>query len=148
MGSASEVWDEYAPSFDLQADHGLRDREVRDAWWAVLSSVLPDAPARIADLGCGTGSVTTLLAEHGVLVEGIDISPDMLRIARAKEAQIAPAASCVEGDAGDPPLQPGAFDAVFCRHVLWVFDDQDAVLPRWIRLLRPGARLIHATVLS
>jgi SAM-dependent methyltransferase len=41
-------------------------------------------PGRVADLGCGTGNLTVALAGEGVHVTGIDLSPDMLAIARDK----------------------------------------------------------------
>jgi methylase of polypeptide subunit release factors len=58
-------WDEQAASFDQEPDHGLLDPTVRAAWIAVLTDVLPPAPARILDLGCGTGTLAVLLAEAG-----------------------------------------------------------------------------------
>ena len=48
----------------------------------------------------------------------------------------------VLGDAADPPFAPASADVVLCRHVLWALDDRDAVLARWVRLLRPGGRLV------
>ena len=41
-------------------------------------------PETVLDLGCGSGAVTLLLAKEGFDVTGIDISPDMLAIARSK----------------------------------------------------------------
>ncbi|HET7357080.1 MAG TPA: class I SAM-dependent methyltransferase, partial [Nocardioidaceae bacterium] len=77
------AWDAEAAAFDEEPDHGLRDPEVRRAWRALLAEVLPPAPSRIADLGCGTGSLATLLAEEGHVVHGVDVSPEMLSRARA-----------------------------------------------------------------
>ena len=41
-------------------------------------------PKRMAECGCGTGSMTVEFADMGVRVTGMDISPDMLRIAGQK----------------------------------------------------------------
>jgi precorrin-6B methylase 2 len=51
-------WDAEAARFDEEPDHGLRDPEVRACWRTLLLSALPPAPARVADLGAGTGSIT------------------------------------------------------------------------------------------
>ena len=55
-----EIWDLEAASFDDEPDHGLADPETRAAWRELLLGVLPEPPARIADLGCGTGTLTRL----------------------------------------------------------------------------------------
>ena len=76
------MWDAEAPGFDDEPDHGLRDPLVRDAWRSLMRSVLPPIPARVADLGCGTGTLSLLLAEDGYAVDGVDFSPEMVRRAR------------------------------------------------------------------
>ncbi|GAB2867595.1 hypothetical protein GCM10027026_17010 [Myroides odoratimimus subsp. xuanwuensis] len=79
-----ELWDREALTFDDEADHGLADPATRAAWRDLLLGVLPAAPARIADLGCGTGTLTRLLVDEGYDVDGVDFSPEMIRRARAK----------------------------------------------------------------
>jgi SAM-dependent methyltransferase len=139
---AERFWDAQAARFDEEPDHGLRDPEVRARWREVLLSALPPAPARIADLGCGTGSVTVLLAAEGYDVHGVDLSGAMVAAAEAKAAEAGVPASVRQGDAAFPPLEPASFDVVFARHVLFALPDQEAVVGRWIRLLRPGGRLV------
>lgn len=137
MTSARE-WDAEAAGFDEAADHGLAAPDCREAWRRLLVDVLPTAPARIADLGCGTGTLSALLAGEGYAVTGLDFSPAMVDRARAK----APELEFVVGDASAPPLPAGAFDVVLSRHVLWAMPDPVAALARWITLLAPGGRLV------
>ena len=138
---AIRLWDDEAAGFDEPADHGLRDPAVRDAWREVLLDALPPAPARVADLGCGTATLSLLLAEAGYVVDGVDFSPAMVERARAKVAGRTDV-TVVEGDAATPPLPAASYDAVLCRHVLWALPDQVAVLGRWVDLLVPGGRLV------
>src|SRR6478736_9546018 len=105
----SDSWDAQAATFDNEPDHGLRDPLVRDAWRSLLRSVLPPIPARVADLGCGTGTLSLLLAEDGYAVDGVDFSPEMVRRAIAKVGSF-PATSFVVGDAADPGLAEAAYD--------------------------------------
>jgi SAM-dependent methyltransferase len=135
-----ELWDGEAATFDEAADHGLRDPAVREAWRALLLSVLPPAPARIADLGCGTGTLALLLGAEGYAVDGVDFAPEMIRRAREKES--VGQASFTEADADDPPLEPGTHDVVLCRHVLWAMPDPAATLRRWTDLLCSDGRLV------
>ena len=131
-------WDDQAATFDDEADHGLRDPSVRRAWADLLVPHLPPAPAAVADLGCGTGSLTALLAEAGHHVRGLDLSARMVAAARAK----APGVDFRQGDASNPPYEPGSFDVVLARHVLWALPDPAAALSRWRALLKPNGRLV------
>jgi SAM-dependent methyltransferase len=137
----SEFWDAEAATFDDEPDHGLRDPGVREAWRLLLRDHLPEPPARVADLGCGTGSLSVLLADEGYAVDGVDFSPEMVDAAREKAAG-RPHVTFAVGDASEPPFEPGSYDVVLCRHVLWALPDQPAVVARWAGLLRPGGRLV------
>ena len=134
-------WDEQAATFDDDADHGLREPAVRQAWADLLLPLLPPA-ARVADLGCGTGSLSLLLAQAGHDVHGVDLSPRMVEVARAKAAAAGVPARFSVADAAAAPVEPGSVDVVLARHVLWVFEEPGDVLASWISLLRPGGRLL------
>jgi ubiquinone/menaquinone biosynthesis C-methylase UbiE len=135
-------WDCQAATFDEQPDHGLRDPKIRDAWQRLLLEYLPPAPGAVADLGCGTGSLSVLLAEAGYTVTGLDSSPLMLREARAKARGARVNARFVTSDAAAPELPAGSFGIVLARHVLWAMPDIGAVLGSWVKLLRPGGTLV------
>lgn len=137
-------WDAEAPAYDEAADHGLRDPACRAAWRERLVGEMPPAPARVADLGCGTATLSLLLAEEGHRVDGIDLSPEMLSRARAKvaDAGATDRVTLAIGDAATPQLEQAAYDVVLCRHVLWALPDPADALARWVALLRPGGRLV------
>ncbi|MGZ4448603.1 MAG: class I SAM-dependent methyltransferase [Nocardioides sp.] len=135
------LWDAEAAAFDEAPDHGLRDPAVRAVWRDLLLGALPAAPGRVADLGAGTGTLSLLLADAGFRVDGVDLSPEMVRLARAKAAG-RDDVTFVEADASAPPLEAGRYDAVVCRHVLWALPDPVAALRRWEALLAPGGRLV------
>ena len=137
----SDQWDAEAVLFDEEADHGLHDPLVRDAWRSLLIGLVPPAPTRIADLGCGTGTLALLLAEEGHDVDGVDFSPEMVRRAHAKAGSFG-GCSFVVADAADPPLAQGEYDVVLCRHVLWALPDPAGALDRWAALLKPDGRLV------
>lgn len=140
-GQTPALWDGQAATFDDEADHGLRDPATREAWRDLLLPVLPEGPARIADLGCGTGTLAVLLSEAGHRVDGVDFSPEMVRRARAKAAAVSSLRFAV-GDASAPDLERAAYDVVLSRHVLWALPEPAAALARWVELLAPGGRLV------
>lgn len=133
-------WDMMAATFDDEPDHGLRDPVVRRAWAARLRSWLPDRAGDVLDLGCGTGSLSLLAAEQGHRVTGVDRSPAMVELARAKLA--GRDAVFLTGDAVTPPVGEQRFDTVLARHVVWTLPDPGRALRHWRELLRPGGRLV------
>ncbi|AOR35202.1 SAM-dependent methyltransferase [Streptomyces fodineus] len=139
-GAADIDWDAQAGAFDDEPDHGLRDPVIRAAWATRLRSWLPEHPADVLDLGCGTGSLSLLAAEQGHRVTGVDASSAMVERARAKLA--GRDAVVLRGDAAAPPVGEQRFDVVLVRHVLWTLPRPERVLRRWRDLLRPGGRLV------
>jgi len=142
MSGDAAYWDDQAATFDDGADHGLRDPQVREAWRRLLLAHLPSAPAAVADLGCGTGSLSVLLAAGGYAVTGLDFSPAMIRAARRKARAASVTARFVLSDATAPNLPAASFDVVLARHVLWAMRDTNRALAAWIRLLLPGGTLV------
>lgn len=134
-------WDGQSATFDDEPDHGLRDPAVRRAWASLLLPLIQPA-SEVADIGCGTGSLSVLLAQAGHEVTGIDLSSRMVDAATAKAVAAGVSATFAQGDAQQPALEPGAFDVVLVRHVLWALPDPVAALRRWDALLRPGGSLL------
>jgi trans-aconitate 2-methyltransferase len=115
------------PFFDLVAQVGATD------------------PGYVADLGCGPGNLTEVLARRwpGASVAGIDNSPEMIAAARevqAAGAQQVPNLSFALGDVWDwQPERP--VDVLTCNAVLQWVPGHDELLLRWAGLLAPGGWL-------
>jgi len=137
---ARELWDAEAPTFDDEPHHSLDDPLLRSLWWDVLEPVVPAPPAVVADLGCGTGSLSVLMAERGHSVVGVDVSPVMLSRARDKAARAGVDVVFAVGDAAAPPVVD--VDLIVTRHVVWALGDIAAALDTWFSLLAPGGRLV------
>lgn len=135
-------WNDYAEAYDREPDHGMGDPATRRAWASLLGQWLPSAPARVADLACGTGALTVLAAELGHEVVGVDLADRMLERARAKTAGFGDRVRIVRGDVADPPVAPHGVDVVTARHIVWTLPDPWSALRRWVELVRPGGRLL------
>jgi SAM-dependent methyltransferase len=106
-----------------------------------------DRPGRLIDLGCGTGRLLLTFARRGFWVLGVDLSEEMLRVARAGAAADGLQvhllkANLVELDG----LQDQSFDYAACLFsTLGMIDGQrqrQQVVDHAYRLLRPGCRFI------
>lgn len=136
-----QYWDNLAPSFDDEPDHGLRNPIILETWTKLLKEHIPFANGTILDIGCGTGSISVVLAGLGHKVIGIDLSPEMTSLAQAKaEAHGYPIKFHVM-DAAFPLFSQQQFDLILCRHLLWALPEPEQVLQRWIKFLRPSGRL-------
>lgn len=131
-------WNSAAATFDESPDHGLIDPLIRAAWSARLRTWIPGSGSDVLDIGCGTGSLSQLVAGFGHRVLGFDLAPAMVAAARRKTASD----RVVVGDASMPPLSPRSVDVVLARHLLWTLPDPHAALRSWVRLLRPGGHLV------
>ncbi|MER7582321.1 class I SAM-dependent methyltransferase [Kitasatospora sp. NPDC097691] len=147
----AEYWDAAAAGFDEEPDHGLRAGHTRSAWARLLrtwvASGPPDVPdvpdvLDVLDVGCGTGSLSLLLAEAGHRVTGVDLAPRMVEQARRKLSDAGLSGRFLVGDAAAPPTGGEAFDVVLSRHLVWTLPDPGAALREWVHRLRPGGRLV------
>ncbi|MCX5175471.1 class I SAM-dependent methyltransferase [Streptomyces virginiae] len=138
----TEYWDAAAAAFDDEPDHGLRQEHTRAAWSRRLRSWLPGGSADVLDVGCGTGSLSLLLAEAGHRVTGVDLAPRMVERAEAKLAAAGLAGRFLVGDAADPPTGQERYDVLLCRHLVWTLPDPGAALRAWVARLGPGGRLV------
>ena len=104
----------------------------------LLARVPLEVPERIADLGCGPGNATALLAARWprAALVGVDSSAKMLERAR----QTGPSADWVQADLAD--WRPdGDFDLLYSNATLQWLPDHGPVLTRWFAALAPGGCL-------
>ena len=115
-------------------------RAVGDA----IRTALADKPIRsLLDLGTGTGRMLELFGpaiERGL---GLDLSLDMLALARARLDRAGlKHCSVRHGDIYDLALPRDSFDVVIIHQVLHFLDDSARAIAEAARVLRPGGRLL------
>lgn len=106
----------------------------------------PQPGEHILDVACGTGVVTRFAAKlvgpDGRVV-GLDLSPEMLKIARMikPDGQQLPVIEWDEGDVNALPYENETFDIVCCAFGFMFFPDRIAALKEIRRVLKPGGRM-------
>lgn len=139
-------FDRVAPEWDVVGSAFARGA----ARWRALACLVPDELV-VADVGCGTGSMTRLLARSAARVVAIDHSDAMLARAQANLTEHAPdRAARVEfrrGELDRLPLADGEVGAIFASLVLHHVPDLFAALREMRRALAPGGRLVVTDLL-
>lgn len=99
---------------------------------------------RILDIGCGPGFFEILLGEAGCAIQAVDASPAMLRQAEDNLASVglAGTARFQEADAAALPFPGDSFDMIVSRNLSWLMRDLEAAYAEWLRVLRPGGRML------
>jgi trans-aconitate 2-methyltransferase len=106
----------------------------------LLARVGATAPATVADLGCGPGNLTVLLAERwpDAEVRGVDSSPEMIAAARRDHVGVV---GVEVADLRDWTAPEGGVDVLVSNATLqWVPEHLD-LLPRLVGQVRPGGWL-------
>ena len=134
----------YFKAHAAQWDRIRRLHAADEAVEAEIRATLADRPFRsVLDLGTGTGRMLELLGpgiERGL---GIDLSLDMLALARARLDRAGlKHCSVRQGDIYDLPLPRDAFDVVIVHQVLHYLDDGARAIREAARVLRPQGRLL------
>lgn len=140
---AAHYFAAHADEWDSLRSLHIADTEVE----ARLAQILRSAPlGRVLDVGTGTGRIVELFAAEASRLVAIDSSPEMLRLARAKIANLSPEiASKVDiklGDFNMLPVGDSEFDTVIFHQVLHYAQHPEAVIAEAIRTLKPGGRLV------
>src|SRR5215210_8056241 len=144
--SSSEVGSARArpPDFGPLAETYDRLRPVDAGWWELFELLVELGRLegrRVLDVGCGTGTLTSALAERGARVWGVDPSEEMLVLARQRAGR---RIGLRLGRAEELPFKDAWFERAVLRLVVHLVD-RALALPELARVLAPGGRVVLAT---
>jgi ubiquinone/menaquinone biosynthesis C-methylase UbiE len=126
---ASGDYDQIARGILPVADHVVRAARVR-------------AGERVLDVACGTGNTALAARARGAEVTGLDLTPELLAVARGREAAEGLGGIVWrEGDAENMPFGDASFDVVVSSCGLMFAPDQQRVAEEVARVTKPGGRI-------
>lgn len=138
-------WDRASETYDDCYAHGIKSEAETREWLRLLDQLVEqgEPPRQVLDVGAGTGIITLLLARLGHHCKGLDLSENMLAVARHKaEAAGLDNVTFAVGDAEDTGEASGSYDVVINRHLVWTLPHPEQAIAEWKRVLRPGGKLI------
>jgi ubiquinone/menaquinone biosynthesis C-methylase UbiE len=94
--------------------------------------------ARIADLGCGSGVFTDLLRRRGYVPVGLDISPKLIELGKAKYPNV----EFIEGDVEHLPFPSASLDGVLLSGLVHHLPDPARCAAEAFRVLKPGGSFV------
>lgn len=122
-------------SFADQVETGLAFR---------LFTVAPGM--KVLDAGCGTGNFSLKLDAMGAKVTGMDISEEMLEIARRKAAQKGKEITLCKMDLYKLDFPDETFDAVFSMAAFEFVEEPEKALDEMFRVVKKGGKVLVGTI--
>jgi demethylmenaquinone methyltransferase / 2-methoxy-6-polyprenyl-1,4-benzoquinol methylase len=139
----ARMFNNIAPKYDL-LNH-LLSMGI-DKIWRKNAIGLLKAPihSHILDVATGTGDLSiAIYKKYGVKVTGLDLSSEMLKVAREKVAKKKIASiELIQGDSENLPFADATFDAVTVAFGVRNFEDLEAGLKEMVRVLKPGGKMV------
>lgn len=115
----------------------------KDAWARLINDYLPEGgPLKALDMGTGPGFFTIILTAMGHQVTAIDCSEKMLAEAGQNLRAAGFTAEFQKMDSHSLSFTDQTFDLLLCRNHTWILQDPRAAYKEWLRVLKPGGRLL------
>ena len=139
---ASDAFRRLGMDWDEMRALGLPATAIEQA----LLDALPERMGALLDVGTGTGRLLELAAPRAGRALGVDMSRDMLALARARlaERHLSDRTAVRQADMYRLPFGDASFDAVTLQMVLHYAEDPAAALAEAARVLKPGGVLLVA----
>jgi ubiquinone/menaquinone biosynthesis C-methylase UbiE len=129
-------WDKHSRTYDKQMQFMDRVLFGDSRQWACSQ-----ATGEVLEVAVGTG-LNFPDYPDAVTLTGIDLSEDMLDIARTRASELGRSVTLLQGNAHSLPFDDAAFDTVVCTFGLCAIPDLDTAIDEMHRVLRPGGRLV------
>ena len=99
---------------------------------------------RVLDVATGTGNAALPAAARAAQVTGIDLTPELFEVARARAAEQQAQIELVVGDAEDLPFPDDSFDVVLSAFGVQYAPRRDTTVAELVRVCRLGGRIAVA----
>ena len=138
----SNYWDKRAEGYSLSINAEF-ENETRDLWIKKLEKNRPtQEKMKCLELGCGPGFLSILLAIDGNDVTSVDCSDEMLFRAGENAKNMGVELDLRKMDVQSLDFEDNTFDMLVTRNVTWILEEPEKAYKEWLRVLKPGGRLL------
>lgn len=130
------VWNKAAPTYDDKIAGAERGPLRGGREW-----IGARASGRVLEVAIGTGRSLQFYPD-AVALTGVDLSPEMLALARNRAEELGRVVELREADAEHLPFDDARFDTVVCELALCSIPRPEAAIAEMARVLKPGGRLL------
>ncbi len=108
----------------------------------ILKEVEPGKKLKVLDCGCGPGFFSIILGREGHFITAVDYSAGMVEMAKKNFKKYGVIGTALKMDAQNLEFEDDTFDLIVSRNMMWTLADPEKVYSEWMRVLRPGGKLI------
>lgn len=135
-------WDQCALTYSQRMGYELSPK-LKSVWMQELANAMGSLKKqKVLDVGTGPGFLAMLYEEMGHECIGVDFSEEMIKSAREQARKNESYICFHKADAEALPFDDNSFDVVTNRHLIWTLTNPQKAMDEWVRVLKPGGRLI------
>lgn len=135
-------WDFCAEGYDQIIQREFADEQAKK-WGNLLRENAPCKTGRVLDVGTGPGYFSVLMGLMGWKATGIDCSQKMVETAGRNAERAGIKASYFRMDNHALEFADNTFDYLISRNVTWILYRPEQAFREWLRVLKPGGRLLY-----
>lgn len=135
-------WNKRAEGYSISNRESLESND-KEEYEKFLRKYIPkNKKCKTIDMGCGPGFLAILLAYMGCESFAFDCTENMLAKAEENARDLGVKIHTIQGDAQNPDIEDNSFDLLVSRNVIWNLENPEKAYKEWIRILKPGGRII------
>lgn len=142
QGKIEKYWTQASENYSSIIKDELKSYRP-DEWRSLILSKAPDKQVLdVLDIGTGPGFFAIILSQAGHRVTGIDYAEGMIERARKNAKKLGVEPQFIQMDGHKLHFEEGSFDLIISRNVTWTLADPVKMYRQWLKVLRPGGRLL------
>ncbi|NEW66969.1 methyltransferase domain-containing protein [Granulicatella sp. zg-84] len=135
-------WNKHAQGYSQLIRSDLQSNKVEKWQHFIFDEIDNTVSLNILDIGTGPGFFPAILTSDTRKVTGIDLSDEMIKVAKENLKKLGIDATIIKQDCQETDFQEASFDVLICRNLVWTVPNPEKAYREWYRLLKPNGQLL------